>query len=87
MIIFYRGVTCPKHCVTTLENLAAENGNIGGYFLLEVYIFLFYTSQNPDCLICGQTVKFLSVGLDSLFLFLFLSVLFCLLYTGLGNVV
>ena len=87
MIIFYRGVTCPKHCVTTLENLAAENGNIGGYFLLEVYIFLFYTSQNPDCLICGQTVKFLSVGLDPLFLFLFLSVLFCLLYTGLGNVV
>lgn len=62
-------MTCPKHCVTTLENLAAENGNIGGYFLFEVYIFLFYTSQNPDCLICGQTVKYLSVGLDSLFLF------------------
>ena len=53
MIIFDRGVTCPKHCVMTLENLAAENGNMGRDFLFEMYIFLFYTSQNPDSLICG----------------------------------
>ena len=72
--------------MTTLENLTAENGNIGRDFLFEMYILLFYTSQNPDCLICGLTVKFLSVGFDSSFLFLFLFVLFCLLFTDHTNV-